>query len=173
MITIDKNDALYKYLTALQVENIDETYLELAQNGRFKLDDVRQYFRETFRPSQKDDLDETDLEKVLDYYSDIRKLKHLNSKTLREKLLKFRQTKSEKIKEEIINSQLKDILYLCLNYSTLHKNVDIQDLIQVANIGLIEAIDKYNDQAKIDFKDYIVYYIRKNIKNNFEEKTNG
>ena len=33
---------------------------------------------------------------------------------------------------------------MCLNYKTLHKDVDIQDLVQVANIGLLFAIDKYN-----------------------------
>jgi len=173
VIKIDKTDTLYKYLSALQVENIDEVYLELAKNGRFKLNDVRTYLREMFRPSQKDDLDEKELEKVLDYYIDIKKLKHLNTKTLREKLLEYKQLKNDQVKEEIINSQLKDILYLCLNYSTLHKDVDIQDLIQVANIGLLEAIEKFNDKVKLDFKDYVVYYVRKNIKENFEEKTNG
>ena len=173
MIKIDKTDALYKYLSALQVEDIDNVYLELAQNGRFKLNDVRSYFSETFRPSQKDDVDETELEKVLDYYIDIKNLKHLNSKALKEKLVEYKTTKNEKTRELIINSQLKDILYLCLNYSTLHKNIDIQDLIQIANIGLIEAIEKYNENYKVDFKDYLVYYVRKNIKENFEEKTNG
>ncbi len=173
MIKIDKTDSLYKYLTALQVENIDEVYFELAKNGRFKLDDVRAYFRETFRPSQKEDLDEKELEKVLDYYVDIKKLKQLNAKDLKEKLMQYKISKSQKIKEEIINSQLKDILYLCLNYSTLHKDVDVQDLIQIANLGLLEAIEKYNEKARVDFKDYIVYYTRKSIKDNFEEKTNG
>ena len=173
MITIDKKDNLYKYLTGLQVENIDEVYLELAENGRFKLDDVRQYFRATFAPSQTEDIDETELEKVLDYYVDLKNIKHLNSKALKEKLVEFKQTNNEKIKEEIINSQLKDILYLCLNYSTLHKDIDIQDLVQIANIGLLEAIEKYKPQARVDFKDYMVYYIRKIVKNSCEEKTNG
>lgn len=173
MITIDKKDNLYKYLKGLQVENIDEVYLELAQNGRFKLDDVRQYFRATFAPSQTEDILESELEKVLDYYVDIKKLKHLNSKALKDKLMEFKQTKNEKIKTEIINSQLKDILYLCLNYSTLHKNIDIQDLVQVANLGLIKAIEKFEPTAKIEFKDYMVYYIRESIKNEYEEKDNG
>ncbi len=172
MINIDKTDALYKYLTTLKVDNIDETYLELAKNGRFKLDDVRAYFRETFRPSQTEDLNETELEKVLDYYVDIKKMKHLNSKALNDKLKEYKKKKNEELKNQIINSQLKDILYLCLNYSTLHKDVDIQDLIQVANIGLIEAIDKFDENARVDFKDYLTYYIRKNILE-FEEKTNG
>ncbi len=173
MITIDKSDALYKYLTALQVEDIDEVYLNLAKNGRFKLDDVRQFFRATFTPSTTNELEESELEKVLDYYSDIKTLKHLNAKALREKLEEYKNTKSETIKAEIINSQLKDVLYLCLNYSTLHKEEDVQDLVQLANIGLIEAIEKYQPNARVDFKDYMVYYIRKNITNKDKEKTNG
>ena len=173
MIKIDKTDALYKYLTALGMENIDEVYLELANNGRFKLDDVRQYFRSTFAPSQTEDISETELEKVVDYYVDIKKVKHLNTQQIKKLLDEYKKTRDNKIKELIINSQLKDILYLCLNYSTLHKNVDIQDLVQIANIGLLEAIEKYNSQARVEFKDYMVYYIRENIKKEFEEKTNG
>lgn len=173
MIKIDKTDALYKYLTALNIENAEEVYLELANNGRFKLNDVRQYFREMFNPSQTEDIDEKELEKVLDYYVDIKQVKHFNTQQIKKLLEEYKNTGDVKIKELIINSQLKDILYLCLNYSTLHKDVDIQDLVQIANIGLIEAIEKYNSQAKVDFKDYMVYYIRKNVKENFEEKTNG
>lgn len=173
MIKIDKTDALYKYLTALGVENIDEVYLELAQNGRFKLDDVRQYFRATFQPSQTEDLSELQLEKVLDYYIDIKKIKHINTQQTKKLLEEYKNSQDNKIKELIINSELKDILYLCLNYSTLHKDVDVQDLVQIANMGLIEAIEKYNPQARVEFKDYIVYYVRKNIKKEFEEKTNG
>ena len=172
MIKIDKTDALYKYLTSLRVDDIDNVYLELANNGRFKLDDVRAYFRETFRPSQTEDVSETDLEKVLDYYVDIKNVKHMSSKVLKDKLVEYKQTNDNKIKTEIVNAQLKDTLYLCINYSTLHKDVDIQDLVQVANIGILEAIERYDEKAKIDFKDYMIYYLRENIKN-FEEKTKG
>ena len=73
MIKIDKTDALYKYLLALGVEDIEQVYIELAGNGRFKLDDVRQYFRSTFAPSQTEDIPEEELEKVLDYYVDIKR----------------------------------------------------------------------------------------------------
>ena len=172
MIKIDKTDALYKYLTALRIENVDEVYLNLANNGRFKLDDVRAYFREAFRPSQTEDISELELEKVLDYYVDLKQVKHLSSKVLKEKLLEYKTTKNDIVKNQIINSQLKDILYFCLNYSTLHKKVDIQDLVQIANIGLLEAIEKYDEKSKVDFKDYMVYYVRKNILE-YEEKTNG
>ena len=173
MINVDKTDDLYKYLTALGVENIDEIYKELASNGRYKRDDVRQYFSEMFNPSNTEDVDEKELEKVLDYYVDLKQIKHMNSKQLKDMLNTYKSTKDNNIKNQIINSQLKDILYLCLNYSTLHKNVDIQDLVQIANLGLINAIDNYKTEAKLDFKDYLVYYVREIILKEFKEKTNG
>lgn len=173
MIAVDKTDELYKYLTGLGVNNIDDTYLELAKNGRYKQNDVKQYFREMFQPSQTEDIKEEELEKVLDYYIDLKNVKHINTQELKKLLQTYKQTGDKQIKDIIANSQLKDVLYLCLNYITLHKDNDIQDVVQVANIGLMEAIEKYNVQAKIDFKDYLVYYVRENIKNNYEEKTNG
>lgn len=173
MLKIDKTDELYKYLTTLGIEEVEPVYLELAKNGRYKINDIRQYFRATFEPSGTQDVEEAELEKVLDYYIDLKKIKHVNSKQLKELLATYKQTKDQKVKEQIINSNLKDILYLCLNYSTLHKNIDIQDLVQVANLGLLEALEKYNPKARLDFKDYVVYYTREKIKNEFEEKTNG
>lgn len=173
MVNIDKTDELYKYLSTLAVDNIEEVYLELAKNGRYKVNDIRDYFRATFEPSGTQDVEEKELEKVLDYYIDLKTVKHLNSKQIKDLLTEYKQTRNQNIKELIINSKLKDILYLCLNYSTLHKDIDIQDLVQIANLGLIEAVEKYNTTAKLDFNDYVIYYTRENIKKNNEEKTNG
>ncbi|MBQ8615605.1 MAG: hypothetical protein IJ415_03465, partial [Clostridia bacterium] len=92
MITIDKTDALYKYLSALGIDDVDKVYLELAKNGRFKLDDVRQYFRSTFAPSQTEDISENELEKVLDYYVDIKKVKHLNTQQIKKLLEEYKKS---------------------------------------------------------------------------------
>ena len=173
MIQIDKTDSLYKYLQNLGIVDVDKQYQELAENGRFKLDDVRKYFRSKLEPSSTEDVSDEDLERVLDYYIDLKKLKSVSQKEIKQLLLEYKQTSSSETKEKIINSQLKDILYLCLNYKTLHKDVDVQDLIQVANIGLLNAINKYNPEAKIEFKDYVVYWVRESIISNYEEKTNG
>ena len=172
MIKIDKKDRLYKYLTDLGVDDVDMVYRELAENGRYKLDDVRQYFRAKFEPSKTEDVSETELEKVVDYYSDLKNVKLLNKKELHDLLERYQEKKDPETKKIIVNSQLKDVLYLCLNYHTMHKSVDIQDLVQVANIGLMTAMDKYNPLAKIDFKDYLVYFIRENITKEFEEDKN-
>lgn len=170
MIQIDKTDELYKYLTNLGVEDVDKQYIQLAENGRYKLNDVRQYFREKFQPSNTEDIEESDLEKVLDYYIDLKKAKSITDKEIKVLLESYKSSKDLKIREQIINSQLKDVLYLCLNYKTLHKNVDVQDLVQVANIGLIDAIEKYNTKSNINLKDYIVYWIRERVIKEFEEK---
>ena len=172
MVQIDKNDKLYKYLTNLGVADVDKTYLELAENGRYNLDDVRQYFRQDFNPSNTEDVSDENIEQILDYYIDLKTVKKLNSSELNKCLKYYKQTKDNQVKEIIINSQLKDVLYLCLNYITLHKNIDVQDLVQIANIGLLEAIERFNVAAKIDFKDYVIYYVRKNVKE-YEEKING
>ena len=54
----------------------------------------------------------------------------------------------------------------------MHKDADIQDLVQEANLGLIKAIERFDEKAKIEFKDYLVYYVRERININ-EEKMNG
>ncbi|MFQ6752086.1 MAG: sigma-70 family RNA polymerase sigma factor [Clostridia bacterium] len=172
MINIDKEDKLYKYLLALGANNIDELYIELATNGRYNLDDVRQYFRSIFEPSKTEDIEEKELEKILDYYVDLKHIKSLNKKELTDMLTAYKLDKNDITREKIINSQLKDILYLCLNYKTMHKDVDIQDLVQMANIGLFDAIENYDPKAKVDFKDYLVYWIRERITKEFEEDKN-
>lgn len=172
MVQIDKTDSLYKYLTNLGIENVDEEYIELAKNGRYKLNDVKQYFREIFTPSQTQDIEESELEKLLDYYIDLKKVKTLNSAQLKDCLAKYKETSDTKNRDLIINSQLKDILYLCINYKTLHNDVDIQDLVQVANMGLITAIEKYDATTKIDFKDYVTYWVRAIILKEFKGEIN-
>lgn len=170
MIKIDKTDGLYKYLAGLNVKNVDDLYIELAKNGRYKKVDVQQYFQEIFRPSSTEDVADEDLEKVLDYFVDLKKLKNVNKKSLNEMLKKYSTSHDKDLKNLIVNAKLKDVLYLCLNYKTLHKDMDIQDLVQIASLGLMDAVENYIDTAKIDFNDYVVYYVRERILKEYEEK---
>lgn len=173
MINIDKTDALYKYLSGLGVQEIETEYLELASMGRYTKEDVMQVWSEFFRPSLTNDLDEKELEKIVDYYSDLKLVKKISAKELNSLLKDYKNSPTQDIKSKIINSQLKDVMYLCLNYNSQHQEIDIQDIIQVANIGLLTALEKYDANAKIDFKDYVIYHIRKTIKEEYGEKNNG
>ncbi len=175
MIEIDKQDALYKYLQNLGVQDIDTLYLELAKNGRYKREDVQLYFLSKLRPSATQDIDESELERLIDYYADIKKNKpkRISKKELDYLLKIYKETLDKQIKDKILTSKLMDLMLMCVNYHSFHKDVDIQDLIQVANLGLLEALENYKVDAKIDFNDYIVYWVREKIIQEFEEKKNG
>ncbi len=170
MIKIDQNDTLYKFLKGIGADDVEADYLELASNGRYSISDIRKYLKSKFDPSLTKELDDKELEKILDYYIDIKKIKRINKKELKNLLEMYYDTQDDAIKNIIITSCLKDVLCLCLNYSTMHTNIDIQDLIQVANIGIITALNKYQPKSKIDFNDYILYWTRKEIIKEFEEK---
>lgn len=172
MIIIDKSDRLYKYLTQLGAYNIEEIYTELASNGRYKRKDVKEYWNSIFQPSTVEDIDEKELELILDYFVDIKSTKIIKKSDLKPLLLEYNKTKSNKAKEEIINFELKNVLYMCLNYKSFHKDVDVQDLVQIANLGLLKALDKYNPEAKIDFEDYVLFWVRNAVTNEFKEKEN-
>ena len=171
MIEIDKTDALYKYLSALGVEGdkLNELYLELAKNGRYKKKDIQTYFSSTFQPSVTEDLSEEELEPILDYYIDIKKIKKPAKAQIQTELKTFCETQNKALFSKIQTYFLMDVLHLCLNYKTLHKDVDLQDLVQLANIGLNTAIKKYSPNNKLDINDYIIFYIREKIKE-LEEK---
>jgi len=173
VIEFDEFDSLGKFLTKLKVENLTEEYESLAKEGRYTRDDVIRYYKEDLEPSLTKELDEKELEEVVDYYNDIKKIKSLSIKDLNSKLNLYAETRSDELKTEIINSKLKDIFHMALNYFSSHKDLNIQDVVQTANLGLFEAVEKYDAKAKLDFNDYIIYYVRKNLKKEFEEKNNG
>lgn len=163
MINIDKTDELYRYLTGLDAPDKDKLYVELANLGRYKRKDVSRYFRSTFDCSVTEDLSEQDLELVIDYFADLKKIKKLKKVELNAKLKNYVTTKNEQDKQDIISSKLLDVLYMCIDYKTLNKDEDLQDLVQNANLGLMEAVEHYNPKAHIDFDDYVVFWVRANI----------
>ena len=170
MVNIDKTDELYKYLENLGAENVNDLYLELANQGRYKRKDVNHFFRSTFDGSVTEELDEKDLELVIDYFADLKKVKKINKTEFNKMLKQYASTHDEQVKNDIISSKLLDVLYLCLDYKTLNKDDDLQDLVQNANIGLMQAVEHYNPKAHIDFDDYLIFWVRINILKNKEIK---
>ncbi len=170
MIEIDKTDELYRYLTGLGAQDVDKLYLELANEGRFKRKDVSHYFRSTFDCSLTEDLNEKDLELVIDYFADLKKVKKLNKIKLNSMLKEYAESHNQALKQEIVSNKLLDVLYMCIDYKTLNKDEDLQDLVQNANIGLMEAVEHFNPKAHIDFDEYVIFWVRDNILKNKEKK---
>lgn len=163
MIEIDKSDKLYTYLSKLGVEDIDKWYTELASNGRYTPKDVQTYFYAMFQPSFTKEVEDEDLEQLIDYYADLKKLKPIKATEFNNVLKRYKQHPNAKDKEVILNAKLKELLYLAVNYKTAHPNVNVLDVVQLANIGLIKALEKYKIENKIAFKDYIIYWVMEEI----------
>ena len=173
MIQIDKTDKLYKYLSKLGVDDIDSVYMELATNGRFNLDDIREYLYADFDiVGDEVEIGDTTAA-VVDYYNDLKKIKELNKKTLKEKLSVYHTSHDAIVKEEIINSLLFKAFTVAACYKTNHKEHDFMDIVQNANIALLKAVDKYDPESKLEIDDYILFYTREQLNKTYKEKENG
>jgi len=163
VIEIDKTDKLYSYLTKLGVEDVSRWYTVLAENGRYSPKDVQTYFYSMFQPSLTKEIENEDLEQLVDYYADLKKVKPIKETEFNNLLKRYKQKPTAKDKETIINAKLKELMYLAVNYKTAHPNVNVLDVVQLANVGLLNALDKYNPENKIAFKDYIIYWVMEEI----------
>jgi RNA polymerase primary sigma factor len=71
-------------------------------------------------------------------------------------------------KEKLINANLRFVVHVAKNYQ--HMGLQIEDLINEGNIGLIKAIDKYDVKKGYRFISYAVWWIRQRILRALHEK---
>jgi len=77
------------------------------------------------------------------------------------KLIKeYKETKSTEIKNKIIEGNLRLVMYEVNNFSCNDYLINKEDLIQIANLALIEAIEKFDLSKNISFSTYAVSLIR-------------
>lgn len=166
MIEIDKSDCLYKILTKLKVDDIEASYVKFANEGLSSVKDFNNYLQASLGFDYLGELDESEFEEVLLYYSDLKKSKPASSSSL--KLLKqYKKDLNSQTREQFVNSRLKEVLLIACAYKTRHKEVNLSDLVQVCNLGLLIAIDKYDEQAKLSFDVYLRFWILESIKKEF------
>ena len=103
---------------------------------------------------------------VKDYIKTISQFEVL--KTREEELAlikKYRETNNEENKEEFINRNLRLAASIAYKTKTIQSNLrlDLIDLIQEGNIGLITAFDKFDENKGYKFSTYAVWWIRQRI----------
>lgn len=166
MIQIDRNDCLYKVLTKLKADNIDDCYVKFANEGLSSVKDFNNYLQARLGLDYLGDMDESVFEEVLPYYRDLKKSRGSANGGL--KLLKqYKQTLDKQTREQFVNGKLKDVLLIACAYKLRHKDINLSDLVQVCNIGLLNAIDKYEEQAKLNFDVYLHFWILNEIEKEF------
>lgn len=167
MINIDKTDFVYKSLQSLGVENIDDQYMKLINNGVSDSKSLENYLLSELGLDFLGDIDESALEDVLPYFSDLKQLKKVPQSKINQMLKEYIKTNDAQIKEDIINAKLNDVLLLACAYKMRHLDINLNDLVQTCNIGVITALAKYNQTSKIKFDTYINYWILDAINKEF------
>jgi len=176
MIQIDKTDFLYKTLQNLGVEdkNLEDEYISFAQSGITNAKDFNNNLQAMLGMDYLGEIDENCLEEVLDYYKDLKTSKCPPQSKLLALLKEYKKTPQESLRQDIINSQLKEVLLIACVYKMRNIEVNLSDLVQVCNMGLITAVDKFKPDSKIKFETYLNYWILQAIKEfTLGEQKNG
>lgn len=97
---------------------------------------------------------------LLEYYKSLKNYQPL-SKEEEQALFKEYKAGSSEARDKIIKSNLKFAFNVAKNYSG--RGVSMQDLVSEANMGLIEAMDKYDETKGFKFISYAVWYIKSNL----------
>jgi len=96
-------------------------------------------------------------ETVQTYYNDLKKYKPL-SKTRERRLLRLCKRGDKKAKNELIESNLKFVFDIAKRYTG--RGISIGELISEGNMGLLKAIDKFDENQDVKFISYAVWWIR-------------
>lgn len=91
------------------------------------------------------------------YYDDLKKYKPL-TKAKEKKLIKLCKKGNLKAKNTIIESNLRFVFNIAKRYTG--RGVSIDDLISEGNLGLIRAIDKFDETKNVKFISYAIWWIR-------------
>lgn len=110
-------------------------------------------------------------EALVRYYDDIRKFPLLTPEEEAECFNRLKNgslIEQSKAKKQIINSNQRFVVSVAKKYG---KNSNILDLINEGNIGLLEAVEKFDVDKGVKFSTFAVWYIRRainlySIKNN-------
>lgn len=96
------------------------------------------------------------------YHQDIRNIDEINKKKETELFIEYRKTKCPKIKELLINNNLRFVI----NVSKYYHNgsfYELTDLISSGNIGLIKAVEEFDPSKGYKFSTYAVWWIKQAI----------
>ena len=169
MIQIDKTDYLYKTLQKLGVDEqeINEQYMAFAEEGIINAKDFNNNLQAKLGMDYLGDFEDCQLEEVVDYYKDLKQNVHISKNKVMSLLKSYKQTGDEKTRNDIINSQLKEVLLIACAYKLRNDNINLSDLVQICNIGLMIAVDKFKVDAKLAFEIYLNYWILDTINKEF------
>ncbi|MDQ1396671.1 MAG: polymerase sigma-B factor [Acidimicrobiaceae bacterium] len=87
---------------------------------------------------------------------------------LRRKFAEFATTRDPKLRDELVAAHLGLAEYLARRFSNRGEPLD--DLVQVASVGLLKAVDRFEPERAIEFSTYATHTVVGELKRHFRDK---
>jgi len=100
-------------------------------------------------------------EELRKYINKVYAFPHLSKREEIALIKKIKENGDEEARTKLINSNLKSVIRIAKEYR--FSFMDLWDLIQEGNIGIIKAIDKFDFKKRIRFSFYAKYWIKAEI----------
>jgi RNA polymerase primary sigma factor len=100
------------------------------------------------------------------YFKDLRNIELLNGEEQTELAIKAKSG-DKKALNKLIESNLRFVVSVAKEYQ--YSKIPLEDLISEGNIGLMKAVDKFDESKKIRFISYAVWWIRQSITQSIHE----
>jgi len=97
---------------------------------------------------------------IKNYFKDLRKIEQVSSDEQNELAIKAKAG-DKKAMDKLIECNLRFVLTIAKDYQ--YGNVDVKDLINEGNIGLIKAVEKFDHTRGFKFISYAVWWVRQSI----------
>ena len=87
---------------------------------------------------------------------------------LRDKFAAFAETRKPRLRDELIEAHIGLAEYLARRFANRGEPLD--DLIQVASLGLVKAVDRFEPERGLEFSTYATHTIVGELKRHFRDK---
>jgi len=104
---------------------------------------------------------------VRTYYDELKRTKPL-SRMKERRLIKLAKRGDMKARNEILEANLKFVFDVAKRYTG--RGVSIGDLISEGNLGLVKALDKFDESKNVKFISYAVWWIRHSMLDAIQKK---
>ncbi len=95
------------------------------------------------------------------YLKDLKKYQILSQEEEVELFKKYREENDLKARKKLIEHNLRLVVYVAKKFK--YRNIEIMDIIDEGNIGLINALERFDYKKGIKFSTYAVYWINRSI----------
>ena len=109
-------------------------------------------------PALRDEVSPKKADLLAQYLAEVRKHPLLDAEEERELAILYRDTGDSVAAQRLVTANLRLVVKLAFQYHRQWSNV--LDLIQEGNVGLVEALSRYDPYREIRFSSYAQYWIR-------------